>query len=163
MVEPSLRYRWLRQVSFGSTAGIVTSLGLIVGLSAASTSRSMVIGSLLIVALADNLTDSLGVHIYQESEELAEREALHVTIANFLTRLIVSLSFIGLVLVLPSPLSLWVSLLWGLWLLSILSYLLARERHADAFGEIIKHCGVALLVIALSLLVGMWIHTESGA
>ena len=103
------------------------------------------------------------MHVYQESEELAEREALHATIANFLTRLIVSLSFVGLVLALPPPLLLWVSLMWGLGLLSMLSYLLARERSADAFREIVKHCGVALLVIALSLLVGMWIHTESGA
>lgn len=52
MAEPFFRYRWLRHVSFGSTAGTVTSLGLIVGLNAASTSRSIVIGSLLIVALA---------------------------------------------------------------------------------------------------------------
>jgi len=52
--------------------------------------------------------------------------------------------------------------MWGLSLLSVLSYLLARERHADAFREIIKHCGIALLVIALSLLVGRWIHIESG-
>ena len=132
-------------------------MGLIVGLNAATAQKTAIVGSLLIVALADNLTDSLGVHIYQESERLAEREAFRTTVANFATRLLVSLSFIAMVLLLPTPAAISLSIGWGLLLLASLSYLLAKARAANPISEICKHCAVALAVIALSTAVGIWI------
>src|ERR1700732_1690668 len=63
----------LRSVSFGSPAAIVTCMGLIIGLDAATATKAAVLGSLLIIGVADNLTDSLSVHIYQEAERLGER------------------------------------------------------------------------------------------
>jgi len=151
----------LRRVSFGGPAAIVTSVALIVGLDAAAADRAAIVGSLLILALADNLTDALGVHIYQESERLALPEALRTTVANFLTRLLVSLSFVALVLNTPAPLRSSVSLAWGLLLLAVLSHLLARARRVNPATEIAKHCGVALIVIALSAatgkLVPLWV------
>jgi VIT1/CCC1 family predicted Fe2+/Mn2+ transporter len=152
----------LRRVSFGATAAIVTSVGLIAGLNAASAARSSVVGSLLIVALADNLTDSLGVHVYQESERLAQRDALRTTLANFAARLLVSLSFVACALLLPSRVSTYVSVIWGLGLLSGLSYLLARTRGVSPIKEIFKHCAVALAVIVLSALVGIWVPAWIG-
>jgi len=153
----------LRRVSFGATAAIVTSVGLIAGLNAASAARSAVVGSLLIVALADNLTDSLGVHVYQESERLAQRDALRTTLANFATRLLVSLSFVACVLLLPARFSVYVSAIWGFGLLSGLTYLLARAREISPIREICKHCAVALAVIVLSALVGIWVPAWIGA
>jgi hypothetical protein len=52
-------------LSFGCTAAIVTSLALIVGLDAARATKAAIVSGLLIVALADNLTDALSMHIYQ--------------------------------------------------------------------------------------------------
>ena len=51
----------------------------------------------LIAAVADNLTGSLSVHMYQESERLEEREAFIGTLTNFATRFIVCLSFVLIV------------------------------------------------------------------
>jgi len=153
----------LRRVSFGGTAAIVTSIGLIAGLSAAATSRAAVVGSLLIVALADNLTDSLGVHIYQESECLAQQDALRTTIANFAVRLIVSLTFVAWVVLLSGLARLYVAVIWGLGLLSALTYLLARARQVDPLKEILKHCAVALAVVALSVLIGLWVPAWLGS
>ena len=148
----------LRQISFGGTAAIVTSMGVIVGLNAATAQKSSIIGSLLIIALADNLTDSLGVHVYQESERLAEREAFRTTVANFATRLLVSLSFVALVMFLPTPAAaIGASLAWGLLLLAALSYRLAKARKVDPKAEICKHSGVALAVIVLSGAIGTYI------
>ncbi len=147
----------LRKISFGSTAAIVTSLGIIVGLNAAAAQTFAIIASLLVVALADNLTDSLGVHIYQESERLSEREAFRTTVANFVTRLLVSLSFITIVLLLSPRAAILVSLGWGLLLLSALSYLLAKARKVSPASEMCKHCAVALAVIAVSGSIGTWV------
>ena len=145
----------IRKLSFGGTSAIVTSMGLIVGLNAAALSKSAVFGSLLIVAIADNLTDSLSVHIYQESERMAEKRAFRTTMANFLTRLCVSLTFALILLAVPTPLSVYLSLAWGFFLLAGLTLLVARTRGVQAAPEISKHVCVAILVIAVSKAIGM--------
>ena len=60
----------ISRISYGGTAAIVTSMALITGLNTVGTGKSTLITALLIVALADNITDSLSIHIYQESERL---------------------------------------------------------------------------------------------
>ncbi|OGA48047.1 MAG: hypothetical protein A3F74_14315 [Betaproteobacteria bacterium RIFCSPLOWO2_12_FULL_62_58] len=60
----------IRNFSFGAAAAIVTSMGLIIGLDAAAATKAAILSGLLIVAIADNLTDSLSVHMYQEAERL---------------------------------------------------------------------------------------------
>jgi vacuolar iron transporter family protein len=152
----------LQRISFGGPAAIVTSTGLIVGLHTATVGKAAIAGSLLILALADNLTDSLGVHIYQGSERLPPREAFRTTVANFLTRLLLALSFVALVLIVPSPQVVYVSIVWGLTLLAALSVSIARLRRVSAVSEICEHCAVALAVVALSQLIGMGIRLWVG-
>lgn len=144
----------LRKVSFRAPAALVTGMGLIVGLNAATAAKSAIITSLLIIGIADNLTDSLSVHIYQESESLAERDAFRTTIANFFARLLVCITFIGILLMLPASAAILVSVIWGFLLLSLLSYFLARKRCVRATPEVLKHCIVALAVIAISRAIG---------
>jgi VIT1/CCC1 family predicted Fe2+/Mn2+ transporter len=139
-----------RRYSFGSTAAIVTSMGLIVGLDAATMPRASVISSLLIIALADNISDSLSIHVYQESEELDGRAAFRATITNFFARLCVALSFVGVVALLPSRWTVPVSLTWGLCLLVALTFSVARARNVKPWPEIVKHVAVAALVIVVS-------------
>jgi VIT1/CCC1 family predicted Fe2+/Mn2+ transporter len=152
----------VRNVSFGGAAALVTSMGLIVGLNAATAVRGVVIGSLLIVGLADNLTDALSVHIYQESENLPERQALRTTIANFSARLGVCLSFIVIVALLPAGTAVVVSVAWGFLLLAGLTYMLARTRRVRALPEIFRHVSVAVIVIASSKAIGAWVLAATG-
>ncbi len=125
-------------------------MGLIVGLDATAASRAALLSSLLIVALADNVSDSLSIHVYQESEQLEARAAFRATLTNFAARLVVALTFVGLVLVLPERLLAPITLAWGLLLLSALSAQLARVRGVGMGGEIGKHLAVAVAVIAVS-------------
>jgi len=148
----------LRWISFGSPAAIVTSMALIVGLDAATARKEAVLASLLIIGIADNLSDSLSVHIYQESERMARRQAFRTTIANYAVRFAVSASFLILFLALPVNLAGYVCLAWGFMLLSLLSYLLAQTRHLPALSEILKHTGVAAIVILTSNSIGLAIH-----
>ena len=145
----------LQNFSFGGTAALVTSMALIVGLEAATVQKAAVVTGLLIIGIADNLTDSLSVHIYQESERLAQRDALRTTIANFFTRFGVCLSFVAILLILPPSAAM--SLIWGFALLAVLSYFLAKARGASPVSEIIIHCAVAFAVIAISKAIGAWL------
>lgn len=145
------------RVSFGATAAIVTSMALITGLAAANASRGSVISALLIAAVADNLTDSLSVHVYQESEGLEQKDAFRGTLSNFLTRLVLCLTFAGVVTILGVRAAATWSVLWGMVLLSGLTWVVARRRRVSAVVEIGKHLAVALAVISASRIIGQWI------
>jgi VIT1/CCC1 family predicted Fe2+/Mn2+ transporter len=146
-----------RKFSFGGTSAIVTSMGLIIGLGAAGGGTATIVSALLIAGLADNITDSLSIHMYQESERLEERTALRTTLTNFAVRLLAALSFVAIVLALPAHSAGITALLWGCLLLAAVSYALARERAVRPLVEVAKHLGVAFLVIAASRLIGVWI------
>ena len=144
-------------ISFGGTAAIVTSMALITGLDAVGTAKSTLISALLIAALADNLTDSLSIHIYQESVRLDEREAFIGTLTNFITRLLGSLSFVFIVAVFRPDVVVLVAVVWGMLLLGVLTYLLARERNVGILSEVIKHLVVAAAAIITSKVIAYFI------
>jgi len=147
----------ISKISYGGTAAIVTSMALIVGLDAATATKASIVSALLAVALADNLTDSLSIHIYQESERLEAHAAFTATLTNFATRFVVSLSFVLIVVLLPIAFAIGLSLIWGLVLLVALTYFLARTRGVSASLEVAKHVAVAIAVIAASRGIGLWI------
>jgi len=152
----------LRRLSFGGPAAIVTSMALIIGLGAATAGKISIIGSLLVIGLADNLTDSLSVDIYQEAERLARRQALNTTAANYVAPLTVTASFVLLVVLLPARTAAIAAVAWGSFLLSGLSCRLARARQVSATSEIFKHAGVALGVIVMSKVIGLAIQGTTG-
>ena len=143
--------------SYGTTAAVVTSVGLIVGFAAASVSKAVVVSGLLIIALADNVSDSLSIHVYQESENLEARAAFRATLTNFIARLVVALSFVGVVLALPIRVAQMAAIGWGIVLLAGLTYVLSRHRNVRASREILKHLIVAIVVIVVSRALGSWI------
>jgi VIT1/CCC1 family predicted Fe2+/Mn2+ transporter len=149
----------IRNFSFGGPAAVVTSLGLIIGFDAGSANRATILGGLLIVAVADNLTDSLSIHMYQESEHLATRKAFHATVTNFATRLSLSLSFVLIMLALPMPLAVATSLIWGVVLLMGLTFLVAKAQNRPVVSELLKHLAAAAVVLSTSKAIGhMIVH-----
>lgn len=152
----------LRWISFGSPAAIVTSMALIVGLDTAVASRATVLASLLIIGIADNLSDSLSVHIYQESERLMQRHAFRTTIANYLARFTVAASFFLFFLFLPTAMAVYVCIGWGFALLAVLSWLIAKVRRVSAVSEILKHTAVAAIVVLVSKVMGLAIRSVVG-
>lgn len=106
------------------------------------------------LALADNISDSFGIHIYQELEKIETREVWVSTILNFLARIIVSLSFVALILTLPLNLAILVSIVWGLLLLALVSYLIARHEELNPYASITTHLLIAIAVIFASNVIG---------
>ncbi len=152
----------LTTLSYGGTAAIVTGMGLVVAFDGGTSSQTTLIASLLVVAVADNLADSLAIHVYQESEKLESRQAFRSTVTNYLARLLVAGSFIVLAVLLPAGHLVPVALGWGLGLLCTLTYLVARSRGASPFIEVAKHLAVAIAVILLSHEIREWIVTRVG-
>lgn len=140
--------------SFGATSAIITNLGLIIGLRTGHHAKLTIIGGIMIIALADNIADSAGIHIYQEAECLKTKEVWFSTFTNFLTRILVSLTFVFLVIFLPIKAAVTCSLIWGLLLLSYLSYTIARNRKVNPYLAVFEHIAIAVLVIVMSNFLG---------
>ena len=147
----------LTTLSYGGTAAIVTGMGLVVAFDAGTTSKAALVSSLLVVAIADNLADSLAIHVYQESENLPSRRAFRSTVANYVTRLMVTGSFAILALLTPARSLVPVVVAWGMSLLCTLTYFVARGRGVSPGLEVLKHLAVAIMVIIVSRVIGAWI------
>ena len=144
--------------SFGLTSGIITTLGLMVGLHSGTHSKLAVIGGIAIIAVADAFSDALGIHISEESRATRTgREIWESTISTFLTKFVFALSFVVPVLLFPLSTSIIVSVVWGLLLLGIFSYYLAKAQKAEAWQVIGEHVLIALVVIFITHFVGDWI------
>ncbi len=147
----------LTTLSYGGTAAIVTGMGLVVAFDAGTSSKAALVSSLLVVAVADNLADSLAIHVYQESENLPSRRAFRSTVANYVTRFLVASSFAILALLTPASSLVPVVLAWGTALLCTLTWFVARGRGVPPGLEVLKHLAVAVVVILVSRVIGAWI------
>jgi len=149
--------------SFGITSGIITTLGLIVGLSSGTQSKATVIGGILTIAIADSFSDALGIHISEESEgKHTDREIWQSTIFTFLAKFIFASLFVLPILYFDLPAAVIVSVIIGLSLLSILSYLLSRKQNSKAWNVVLEHLAVAIVVILLTHYAGIWIASIFG-
>ena len=140
--------------SFGATSAIITNLGIITGLDTLAHPKLSIIGALLVIALADNLSDSFGIHIYQESEHIGKKEVWLSTLTNFLTRLFVSSTFIILIIVLPIRLAAVCSVIWGLFVLTVMTYTIAKQQKINPFSAIFVHITIAVIVVVASNFIG---------
>ncbi|MCX5785490.1 MAG: hypothetical protein NTX59_07360 [Elusimicrobia bacterium] len=145
------------KISFGITSAVITSLALITGLDTLTHPKSGIIGSILVIALADNLSDSMGIHFYLESEHIQGKEVWLSTLTNFLARLGVSLSFILLIGFLPIRTAVNCSIIWGLAILAGLSYAIEHKRGTNPFHEAFVHLSLAVLVITGSHFAGSFL------
>ena len=147
----------LSKFSLGGTAGIITSMGLIAGLNFGAHAKINIISALLIIAIADNISDSFGIHVYKESETNNQAEIFSTTFGNFFTRLFLVLSFVVLVLFLPSNILIWMASLWGLLVLAIISFAISKTKKTHPAREILLHLAIAILVIVASAYLGNFI------
>jgi len=149
--------------SFGLTSGVITTLGLISGLHSGTHSKFVIIGSILIIAIADAFSDALGIHISEESENKhTAKEIWESTISTFVAKFIFAMSFVIPILLLPLLIAIIVSIGWGLSLLGIFSFYIAKEQRAKPWKVIMEHLLIALVVISITHYVGDWIGSTFG-
>ena len=144
--------------SFGVTSGIITTLGLMVGLNSSTHSNLVVIGGILTIAIADAFSDALGIHISEEFENKhTAKQIWSSTIATFLSKFFFALTFIIPVLLFDLSTAIGISVIWGLSILCLLSYKIAHEQKANPWKVIVEHLVIALIVIIITHYLGCWI------
>ncbi|MFA6528828.1 MAG: hypothetical protein WCT46_04820 [Candidatus Gracilibacteria bacterium] len=160
-----MRKSLLTGLSFGLTSGIITTLGLIVGLHSGTHSQSVIIGGVLTIAIADAFSDVLGIHVSQESEgKKSIKDIWESTFSTFFFKCIFALTFAIPIILLPLDIAIWVSIAWGLSLLGIFSYFIGKNgREKKPFHAVAEHMMIAIVVIVITHYVGDLISQLFGA
>ena len=149
--------------SFGLTSGIITTLGLMVGLHSGTHSKLVVLGGILTIAIADAFSDALGIHVSEESENKhTTKEIWESTICTFVTKFIFAATFLVPVLLFSLMTAIVVSVVWGLSMLAIFSYYIAKEQREKPWKVIGEHLLIAVVVIIITHYVGEWIGSTFG-
>lgn len=149
--------------SFGLTSGIITTLGLMVGLHSGTHSKLVVIGGILTIAIADAFSDALGIHVSEESENKhTTKEIWESTICTFACKFVFAMTFVVPILLFPLTTAIMVSIAWGLSLLSIFSFYMAKDQKEKAWKVIGEHLLIAVVVIIITHYVGDWIGSTLG-
>lgn len=145
-------------IGFGLTSGIITTIGLMVGLYASTRSEMTVVGGILIIAMADSLSDALGVHMAEESDK--RNSTLHIweaTIATFVAKFLFSLSFIVPFLLVDTQIAIIIGVLWGLILITVFSCHIACRNKESKLPVVTEHIVLATVVVIATHYLGAWL------
>ena len=144
--------------NFGLTSGIITTLGLMVGLHSSTHSKLVVIGGILTIAIADALSDAMGIHMAEESENKhTKQEVWESTFSTIFFKFIFSSIFIFPVLLLELKKAIVISVMVGLYILLVNSFVIAREQNTNPWKIIGEHLIIAVLVITATHYIGHFI------
>ncbi|MBU0705659.1 hypothetical protein KJ657_03915 [Patescibacteria group bacterium] len=158
-----MKLSYAKGLSFGVASGIVTTLGLMVGLYSGTHSKLAVLGGILTIAIADAMSDAFGMHLSEESSEHNEHpEIWESMIATFFAKLIIALTFALPVILLDLTSAIYVSCVWALLLLGGISILIAKWRKESKVHAILEHWGIATAVVIISFYVGVLIDKFFG-
>ncbi len=143
-------------LGFGITSAVITAMGVVVGLDSTTHSKKVIIGGLVAIAIADALSDSLGIHISEESQSIKDK---HVWIAagmTLLSKIVFAISFIVPFFLLDIIAAVYVSVAWGFLILIGYNYRLSRIKKENPLPIIGEHVFIAIVVIAITRYTG-WI------
>lgn len=148
-------------VFFGATSGVITTIGLIAGLNAGTKSLVAVLGGILVVAVADAMSDAMGIHLAQEADPDSTSEHIwSATIWTFFTKLIVALTFALPLIWFPLQVAVAVAVGWGLLVITVLSAYLARIQKTPVLHVVSEHLLIAIVVVAVSHFIGVWVNNS---
>jgi VIT1/CCC1 family predicted Fe2+/Mn2+ transporter len=144
---------------FGITSGTITTLGLIAGLHSGTQSKLAILVGIIVLAVADALSDAIGIHISEEAEnQHTPSEQWQSAFFTFISKLCVALSFIIPLQLFDIFTAILASVVWGALLISIFSYLMAKSQKQNIAKVIAEHVTVMLLVVVIAHFIGDFIH-----
>ena len=160
----SVKKSYKTGISFGLVSGVLTTLGLLVGLGVGTQSREVIIGGILTIAVADALSDAFGVHLSQESAgENSKKQVWESTISTLLSKFLLALTFLIPVLIFDIKTAGTVDIIWGfvvITLISFLSSILNRVEKKELISAVLEHVLLFIFTITLSYLIGTFIDKK---
>lgn len=134
------------ELTFGITSGILTTVGVLVGVNSATGSKLSVVAAIAAIAVADSCSDAFGMYMSKVSERGASRQAaLRFTMGTLAGKFTLPLTFVVPIFALPLSTAVVVNLGWA----SIALALLSAEQAIVAQKPVLKEAGKNLLLAAV--------------
>lgn len=151
------------ELAFGITSGILTTVGVLVGVIAANPDQLSAIGGIVAIAVADSYSDAFGMYMARVSERGTPRKlAMRHALGTLAGKAVIPLTFIVPLLVLPLGAAVWVDLGWGAVALALLSAEQAVVEQRPIGRRVARNLGLALIIVTSSLLAGKLVHRLLG-
>jgi len=150
-------------ISFGMTTSVITALGMMTGLYSATSSKLAVVAGIVIMAIADGLSDAVSLHTVKETEikkgqaRFTPKEVWLTTLFTFLAVACFTLTFTIPVMLLPLKTAILVSMAWGAILIISLNFYIAKLRKENPIKQLTEHLLLTAFVIVISYFIGNWI------
>jgi len=143
---------------FGISSAVLTTLGIVVGINAATSSRTAIIAGIVGVAVAESCSDAFSMYSLKRSERgVSTRAALRGAIATWLAKATFALTFIIPFLLLDFSPALITSLVWGVALLTFVNIQIAFVQQTPIARTVARNILFAFAVIALSYYAGTFV------
>jgi len=143
-------------ISFGLTSGVVTTLGLIVGINSATGSKLAIAASILTLAVADSLSDALGMQLSEESRlDESKKPVWVISLFTFMAKFFFTVIFAIPIFLLRLDLAVALSVIFGLVLITITAIVVAKRHNQPILKQVLEHLGFAILVVILSYYIGI--------
>jgi len=140
---------------FGVTSGVITTLGVIIGLHAGTHSKLAVLAGIVVLAISDALSDAMGIHVSEEAEmEHTSKELWKASFFTFISKLIFTLTFAFPIAFFELYIAMIVSVFWGIFLITLFNFYMAKSQKQKPYKVIIEHVFITVLVVLLTHYIG---------
>jgi VIT1/CCC1 family predicted Fe2+/Mn2+ transporter len=147
---------------FGLASGVVTTLGLMIGLYSSTHLKSVVIGGILTIAIADACSDALGIHFFEESGGSKVGKIWRSTILTFFSKFFVALSFLPAVCFLSLQTAVIANIFWSFLLVGVYSFWVSKRQNENPYRAVLEHFVIVTAVIVITYYVGREIERIFG-
>ncbi len=138
----------------------MTTLGMMVGLSASTHSKIAVLGGIIAISIADAFSDAVGMHISEESENVhSTRDIWEATLSTLISKFVFALSFVVPVLFLDLEPAILLCICWGMLLVTLFSWYMGKQQGVRILRVVLEHVAIVILVIVITHYVGGWVAT----
>lgn len=145
-----------RGFSFGLTSGIITTLGLMVGLFSSTQSKLVVVGGILTIAVADAFSDALSMHVSEEAQNnKTTKQIWFLTLLTFISKMIFALIFIFPIIIFNLLIAILINIAIALSILTIYNGLIAKTINQKPIKLILEHVFNTIFVVMITYYIGI--------
>ncbi|MCD6576137.1 MAG: hypothetical protein J7K73_03180 [Nanoarchaeota archaeon] len=157
------KFDGLEGASFGITSGVITILGVLIGLAATGNKIFTEIG-IIIVGIADALSDAAGMYVSEESEYVhTGKEVLKTAFFTFVGKILTLIVLIIPLAILDLFPAVLVSLVIGVVIMVRLGYVVAKgNKKLKTWRTIAKYVSLVLVVSFVSYFIGYFANAYLG-
>ncbi len=140
---------------FGLNSGVITTTGLIAGISQTFTNPLYIIISIVSLAISDGFSEAYGLYISKKAEKVSDDSInpFYSFVSLLFTKALIVLSFL-IPFIFSRKLTYFKNLawpfIWGAFLLFILDYHLSEIRDESFFHYYVPHLVILVTVMGLS-------------